>query len=153
MRGVPPAIDLAAERALQLLLVALADARLIRSAHDCSDGGLAVTVAECCFDTGAVGVEVSIGGVEVSRRAAVNCAAALFGESSSRVVISAAPESVRVVLARAASAGVPAAVVGRVGGTAIRIAVGGTDAIDVPVDECERAWSTAIERYFAQKVA
>jgi len=153
VRGVPPAIDLAAERALQLLLVALADARLIRSAHDCSDGGLAVTVAECCFDTGGVGVEVSIGGVEVSRRAAVNCAAALFGESSSRVVISAAPESVRVVLARAASAGVPAAVVGRVGGTAIRIAVGGTDAIDVPVDECERAWSTAIERYFAQKVA
>jgi phosphoribosylformylglycinamidine synthase len=153
VRGVPPAIDLAAERALQLLLVALADARLIRSAHDCSDGGLAVTVAECCFDTGGVGVEVSIGGVEVSRRAAVNCAAALFGESSSRVVISAAPESVRVVLARAASAGVPAAVVGRVGGTAIRIAVGGTEAIDVPVDECERAWSTAIERYFAQKVA
>jgi len=153
VRGVPPAIDLAAERVLQLLLVALADARLIRSAHDCSDGGLAVTVAECCFDTGGVGVEVSIGGVEVSRRAAVNCAAALFGESSSRVVISAAPESVSVVLARAASAGVPAAVVGRVGGTAIRIAVGGTDAIDVPVDECERAWSTAIERYFAQKVA
>jgi phosphoribosylformylglycinamidine synthase II len=153
VRGVPPAIDLAAERALQLLLVALADARLIRSAHDCSDGGLAVTVAECCFDTGGVGVEVSIGGVEVSRRAAVNCAAALFGESSSRVVISAAPESVRVVLARAASAGVPAAVVGRVGGTAIRIAVGDTDAIDAPVDECERAWSTAIERYFAQKVA
>ena len=153
VRGVPPAIDLAAERALQLLLVALADARLIRSAHDCSDGGLAVTVAECCFDTGGVGVEVSIGGVEVSRRAAVNCAAALFGESSSRVVVSAAPESVRIVLARAASAGVPAAVVGRVGGTAIRIAVGGTDAIDVPVDECERAWSTAIERYFAQKVA
>ena len=153
VRGVPPVIDLAAERALQLLLVALADARLIRSAHDCSDGGLAVTVAECCFDTGGVGVEVSIGGVEVSRRAAVNCAAALFGESSSRVVISAAPECVRVVLARAASAGVPAAVVGRVGGTAIRIAVGGMDAIDVPVDECERAWSTAIERYFAQKVA
>jgi len=153
VRGVPPAIDLAAERALQLLLVALADARLIRSAHDCSDGGLAVTVAECCFDTGGVGVEVSIGGVEVSRRATVNRAAALFGESSSRVVISAAPESVSVVLARAASAGVPAAVVGRVGGTAIRIAVGGTDAIDVPVDECERAWSTAIERYFAQKVA
>jgi phosphoribosylformylglycinamidine synthase len=153
VRGVPPAIDLAAERALQLLLVALADARLIRSAHDCSDGGLAVTVAECCFDTGGVGVEVSIGGVEVSRHAAVNCAAALFGESSSRVVVSAAPESVRIVLARAASAGVPAAVVGRVGGTAIRIAVGGTDAIDVPVDECERAWSTAIERYFAQKVA
>jgi phosphoribosylformylglycinamidine synthase subunit PurL len=153
VRGVPPAIDLAAERALQMLLVALADARLIRSAHDCSDGGLAVTIAECCFDTNGVGVEVSIGGVEVSRRAAVNLAAALFGESSSRVVISAAPESVSAVLARAASAGVPAAVVGRVGGAAIRIAVGGAYAIDVPVAESERAWSTAIERYFVKKVA
>ena len=154
VRGVPPAIDLAAERALQMLLVALADARLIRSAHDCSDGGLAVTVAECSFDTGGVGVEVSIGGVEVSRRAAVNRAAALFGGYDiARRDLYRAETAKCVVLARAASAGVPAAVVGRVGGTAIRIAVGGTDAIDVPVDECERAWSTAIERYFAQKVA
>ena len=52
VRGVPPALDLDAERALQALLVALADERLVRSAHDCSDGGLAVTLAECCFDTG-----------------------------------------------------------------------------------------------------
>jgi phosphoribosylformylglycinamidine synthase len=153
VRGMPPAIELAAERALQQLLVILADDRLIRSAHDCSDGGLAVTVAECCFDTGGVGVEVSIAGVEVSRQAATNCAAALFGESASRVVVSASPERVAEVLQRAASAGVPGAVVGRVGGTAIRIAVGGAHAIDVPVAESARVWSTAIERYFVKKVA
>ena len=47
VRGVPPALDLEAERALQALLVTLADEGLARSAHDCSDGGLAVTVAEC----------------------------------------------------------------------------------------------------------
>src|SRR5580704_745176 len=104
---------------------------------------LAVTLAECCFDAGGLGVEASIGGVAVSGRAALDRAAALFGESSSRVVLSTAPENVGAVLARAASAGVPAAVVGRVGGTAIRIAVGGEDAIDAPVEECERAWSAA----------
>ena len=41
--------------------------RLMRSAHDCSDGGLAVTLAECCFDTGGIGAEVSIDGVERRR--------------------------------------------------------------------------------------
>src|SRR5438093_9825598 len=60
VRGVPPRLDLDAERALQTLLVTLAGERLVRSAHDCSDGGLAVTVAECCFDSGGVGAEVSL---------------------------------------------------------------------------------------------
>ena len=94
VRGVPPALDLDAERALQALLVALADARLIRSAHDCSDGGLAVTLAECCFDTGGMGAEVAIDARRCLARAAVNRAAALFGESASRVVVSASPDRV-----------------------------------------------------------
>src|SRR5262249_40144948 len=104
VRGLPPAIDLTRERALQDLVVALADARLLRSAHDCSDGGLAVTVAECCFDTNGMGAEVSVRGVEVSRDNGVNVAAALFGESASRVVISVAPDAVTDVLERAAAA-------------------------------------------------
>src|SRR5213082_1633102 len=55
VRGVPPALDLDTERALQLLLVALADERLMRSAHDCSDGGLAAAIAECAFDADGIG--------------------------------------------------------------------------------------------------
>ena len=47
VRGVPPVLTLERERALQTLLVRLAEARLIRSAHDCSDGGIAVALAEC----------------------------------------------------------------------------------------------------------
>ena len=69
--------------------------RLIRSAHDCSDGGLAVTLAECCFDTGGIGAEVVDRRRSRSRAiAASNDAAALFGESASRVVVSAAPDDV-----------------------------------------------------------
>jgi phosphoribosylformylglycinamidine synthase subunit PurL len=153
VRGAPPLLDLDAERALQTLLVTLADDRLVRSAHDCSDGGLAVTVAECAFDTAGIGAEISIDAVQVARDEALNIAAALFGESASRVVISVVPEQVTSVLRLAAASGVPARVIGQTGGSRLRIAVAGNIVIDRPVDEVERAWSTAIDRYFAQRVA
>jgi phosphoribosylformylglycinamidine synthase len=153
VRGRPPAIDLEAERALQALLVDLADRRLLGSAHDCSDGGLAVTLAECCFDAGGMGAEIAIDAADVSRDAATNRAAALFSESASRVVVSTNVETVAGVLAQAAAAGVPARVVGRTGGHLLRIAVGGHLAIDLPVDNAERAWAGAMERYFQRRVA
>jgi phosphoribosylformylglycinamidine synthase II len=153
VRGVPPALDLDAERALQALLVTLAEERLVRSAHDCSDGGLAVTIAECSFETSGIGAEVSIEGVPVSRDGRVNVAAALFGESASRVVVSVVPEHVTTVLQRAAAAKVPARVIGQTGGSRLRLAVAGDIVIDQSADEAERVWSTAIDRYFAQRVA
>ena len=153
VQGEPPRLDLKAERALQDLLVQLADGKLMRSAHDCSDGGLAVTLAECSFDTGGIGADVAIDDVNASGNADINRAAALFGESASRVVVSVAPDVSADVLRRAASAGVPARVIGRTGGRELRIAVGGRVAISVPVSEAERVWSRAIERYFARQVA
>jgi len=153
VRGVPPLLDLDAERALQSLLVTLADDRLVRSAHDCSDGGLAVTIAECAFDTTGIGAEVSLDGVQASRDATINIAASLFGESASRVVISVMPEHVTTVLRHASAAGVPARVIGQTGGSRLRMAVAGAIVIDQSVDEAERVWSTAIDRYFAQRVA
>jgi phosphoribosylformylglycinamidine synthase len=153
VRGVPPALDLDAERALQALLATLADDRLMRSAHDCSDGGLAVTIAECAFESIGIGAEVSLEGVEVSRAGHVNVAAALFGESASRVVVSVVPEHVTTVLRHAAAANVPARVVGQTGGSRLRLAVAGRIVVDQSVDEAERVWSTAIDRYFAQRVA
>jgi phosphoribosylformylglycinamidine (FGAM) synthase-like enzyme len=153
VRGVPPKLDLDAERALQALLVTLADQRLMRSAHDCSDGGLAVTLAECCFETAGIGAEVSLGAEQVARDPRVNSAAALFGESASRVAISAVPDDVTRILERAAAARVPARVVGQTGGNRLRMAAGGEVVIDLSVDEAERAWSTAIEQYFVKRVA
>jgi phosphoribosylformylglycinamidine synthase II len=152
VRGMPPALDLAAERALQDFLVALAASRSMRSAHDCSDGGLAVTVAECCFDTG-IGAELSIGAVQNGGDSRVGDAAALFGESASRVVISVAQSAVAGVLERAAAAGVPAAVIGQTGGARLRMAVGGRTAIELPLEEAERAWSSAIGSHFVKRVA
>ena len=153
VRGVPPALDLAAERALQALLVTLAGERLMRSAHDCSDGGIAVTIAECAFETIGIGAEVSLEGVGVSRDAGINVAAALFGESATRVVVSVVPEHVTTVLRHATAMGVPARVIGQTGGSYLRMAVGGDIVLDQSVDEAERVWSTAIDRHFAQRVA
>jgi phosphoribosylformylglycinamidine synthase len=153
VQGTPPAIDLRVERALQDLVVGLAGGRLIRSAHDCADGGLAVTLAECCFGTGGTGVDVSIDGVGVSRAGITNEAAALFGESASRIVVSTTTDNVADVLQRAAAARVPARVIGETGGNRLRMAVAGTVVVDVPVAEAERVWSTAIEQVFARKAA
>jgi phosphoribosylformylglycinamidine synthase len=153
VRGVPPVLDLDAERALQDLLVSLATQRLLRSAHDCSDGGLAVTVAESCFDTSGMGAEVSIPGVEAAADAKLNVAAALFGESASRVVISVAPADVTTVIGRAAAANVPARVIGQTGGNTLRVAVAGQMAIEMSIDEAERMWNSPLEQHFAKRVA
>jgi phosphoribosylformylglycinamidine synthase II len=153
VRGVPPALDLERERALHDLLVELADGRLVRSAEDCSDGGIAVTLAECCFDTRGIGAELSLDAVEVTSDARLDEAAALFGESASRAVVSAAPENVAQVVERATAAGVPVRVIGQTRGDRLRIAIGGRVTVDVSVEDAERAWSAAIDSYFQKKIA
>ena len=153
VRGDAPALDLAREAALLKVVTGAAAEGLLLSAHDCSDGGIAATIAECTFETIGIGAEVALDGVEVARAAAVNVAAALFGESATRAVVSVVPEHVTAVLRQAAAAGVPARVIGQTGGSRLRIAVSGEIVIDVAADEAERAWSTAIDRYFVQRVA
>jgi phosphoribosylformylglycinamidine synthase len=153
IRGVPPALDLKAEHALQRLLVTLADARLIRSAHDCSDGGLAVALAECCFDTDGIGAEASLEAVMVPEAPAFTDVATLFGESASRAIVSVEPSRTTEVLQQAAAAGVPARVIGETGGNRLRIAVAGRVVVDVAVSDAEHVWATAIEQRFARRVA
>ena len=150
--GQPPALDLSAEKALQQLLVGLATDRLTRSAHDCSDGGLAVALAECCFGSG-MGAEVSIDPVAVAASEAGNDAAALFGESASRAIVSARAAETAAVLERAAALGVPARVIGRTGGSDLRIAIGDRRVVDVAVAQAERVWGSAIGRVFERSAA
>jgi phosphoribosylformylglycinamidine synthase len=146
VRGVPPVLDLERERRLQALLVQAAEAGLIRSAHDCAEGGLAVALAECCFDT-SHGAEVNVPGV-VLPEPVFSDIATLFGESASRAVVSATPERTDELLAEASAAGVPAEIIGRVGGDRIRIAVDRRTVIDTPLSDAERVWSTTIDQYF-----
>jgi len=150
IRGQAPALDLDAEKRLQRLLVDAAAEGLLLSAHDCSEGGLAVTLAECCFDTGGIGVvgDVSKDEGQRTKGDGLGQDAALFSESASRVVVSTSPEDLETFLAKANAAGVPAELIGRTGGTRIAISVAGADGVDVDVSEAEQIWSGALERYF-----
>ena len=152
LRGVPPAADLDAERRLQRLLVDAAAAGLLRSAQDCSEGGLAVALAECCFDTDGIGADVDIPlDVEGGRPLALE--ATLFGESAARVIVSADPAAADELVRRATAAGVPARAIGETGGVRVRVRVDGQAAIDVDLREAEHAWESGLERYFARQVA
>ncbi len=145
VQGEPPLLDLDRERALQRLVIAAIRVGLVDSAHDCAEGGLAVTVAECCFDSGGIGVNCDIPAVrDVNDAWSAN--ATLFGESSSRVVVSSDGDRLERLLHAAAEAGVVAAVIGRTGGDRIELAVNDERVIAMRVADAERVWATAIER-------
>jgi len=145
VRGVPPALDLKREAALQRLLVEATTSGLIKSAQDCSEGGFAVTLAECCIETG-LGAHVDVPAVAAA--AGFGDISTLFAESASRVVVSVAPGREAELLSLAARAQLPARRIGLVAGNRVRIAIDGRTVIDEPLAAVDRTWGTAIERYF-----
>jgi phosphoribosylformylglycinamidine synthase len=117
--GTPPRCDMEKERALHNALRGFIYSGIIKSAHDCSEGGLGVAIAESCISQQVaretprlIGANIDLSAVKVSRLDAL-----LFGESQSRVVISVSPSDVNKVLERAKILEVPALKLGTVGGT------------------------------------
>ena len=150
VQGTPPALDLVREAALQHLLVNSTAQGLIRSAHDCSEGGLAIALAECCFETG-LGVVAEVPGIDAD--VGFGTVATLFSESASRVVLSVDPNLLDRLIGLAKQEGVPASVIGRVGGNRVRIAVVGSDGIDESLEVAEAIWANSIETHFEFKRA
>jgi phosphoribosylformylglycinamidine synthase len=112
-----------------------------------------VTLAECAFNTEEIGVEVSLLGASVARAAFMNQLATLFGESASRVIVSVSPDRLSGVLELAAASRVPARPIGRTGGHRLRMSVGDQLVVDLSIRDAERAWASALERYFSRRVA
>src|SRR6202521_5296377 len=138
--GQPPAIDLQAEKRLIDCLVALASEGAILSAHDVSDGGLAVTIAECCFGGGGVPVSVKFDGREPAE-------AALFGERGARAVLSVKPASLARVLDTARQYGVGAVEIGKVTpGSTLRFEYNGRAVIGSSIETLRDAWVHSLER-------
>ncbi|MFZ1731208.1 MAG: phosphoribosylformylglycinamidine synthase subunit PurL [Bacteroidota bacterium] len=137
--GDAPFLDLEEEHRLHGLLLKLIRGGMVRSAHDVSDGGLAVTIAESCF----LGKK-EIGATVTIEAAGVRKDALYFGESQSRVVISCAPDAVEGILAEAAIAGIEATDIGSVGGDQLRI----NSDIDVAVTVISQAHATALPNLF-----
>ncbi len=137
--GAPPAVDLAAEKRLITLLVALAGESVLQSAHDLSDGGLAVTLAESCFASDGLSARVSLTSKEPDE-------AALFGERGARAVVSVTSTNLARALSLAAQYGVAAPEVGRVVRSDFRIELNGRAVVSADVPSLTDAWAGALER-------
>ncbi len=128
-----PRIDLELERRVQKLCRRAIAQGVVRSAHDCSDGGLAVALAECAI-AGKVGFQgqFTVGG---------RWDAALFGEAQSRVVVSVAPDRLREVERLAQEAGVPLVVLGKVAARGFQV----PGLLDLEMERVEHAWRYGLE--------
>lgn len=144
--GRPPELDLQRELNVQKLTLKAIRDGLVKSAHDVSDGGLAVTLAECCI-TGNIGAVIELPS-EAEATANVRLDAVLFGETQSRVVVSIAPENLVKLRDLAQSAGVTVAHLGTVGGEKLTIRDFRTGALapvlDAPLAELAAAHRDAI---------
>ncbi len=144
--GRPPAVDLDRERRLVEFLVTAAARGLLRSAHDCSQGGLGVTLAEVAMggpyaDAG-LGLELDLQGY-----ADLDALTLLFSESHGRAVVTVAPDRAAAATALAAELGVPACAAGTVGppdGT-VRIRCAGLE-VQHPVAQLRRVYFAGIPR-------
>jgi phosphoribosylformylglycinamidine synthase len=134
--GRPPQIDLAKEAAVQKLTLAAIRKGLVKSAHDLSEGGLGVALAESCFGENF--------GAQVTLKSALRPDVLLFSESQSRILLSASNDQVEALLALAAEHGVPAGQIGTTGGEKLVISVNGTEAVNASIQEVKAAWKDAI---------
>jgi phosphoribosylformylglycinamidine (FGAM) synthase-like enzyme len=137
--GYPPGLDLEKEATLQRALVAIIQAGLAESAHDCADGGLAVALVESALPA-AVGLDVTL----PKQKLALEFL--LFAEDASRVVLSCDPRHLPRIQQVAEEYGVFADVLGETGSDRVEIAVDGQSVISASVQELREAYEGALER-------
>jgi phosphoribosylformylglycinamidine synthase subunit PurL len=133
--GRPPTVDLEAERALAAVLTSAAAAGLLSAAHDLSDGGLAIALAESCL-AGGTGCQVTLPGDPFTL---------LFSESAARAIVAVRPASEAAFAALAGRHGVPAAALGTTGGTALDISATFT----IPLPELAGAHRATLPALFS----
>jgi phosphoribosylformylglycinamidine synthase subunit PurL len=152
--GAVPRLDLEAEKAVQKVCLEAIQAGLVRSAHDCSDGGLAVALAESCFSSyGRIAIGARIDLSEHAKLSGLGGAPALlFGESPSRIIISLKPEHVSEVKGVAQRSGATCAVIGETGGEELSVACDGETLIKVSVASLEEAWRGALSSHLDRPI-
>jgi len=147
--GFPPLLELAVEKSVQRCCLEAIEAGIIKSAHDCSEGGLGVALAEAAILSEKASGPSS-GATVVLPHLPIRRDAHLFGESQSRIVVTVAETDLPKLEHQCAGQGVPMAVIGRVGGQRLTIRMEGDDRplIDLPVERMRTAWQDAIGAYF-----
>lgn len=127
-RGLPPNLDLGLEKSVQRICRESIQAGILSSAHDCADGGLAITLAECCI--------AGKKGIEIEGNTEIRSDAYLFGETQSRIVVSLPVENLNYLKEIARKYKATVHILGKVGGNRLKIG----NLIDVSMDQLEKAW-------------
>lgn len=144
--GRPPQLSLEREAAVQRLTLEAISRGMIHSAHDCSDGGLAVALAECCIWAG-MGLQGVDGDLPLRDANELEVTALLFGEAPSRIIVSLSPDDWNALVEMARDARIPVARIGTVGGDQLTI---GT-VLEAPVATLHATWrgglSEALHRH------
>ena len=140
-RGNPPELILDAENRLHELCLEAIRQELVKSAHDCSEGGLAIAIAEC-----AVSGPATLG-AEISLKTSLRKDALLFGESQSRIVLSANQKYIEKIIALAEKKGVPVNIIGKVIKQGLKININSKSVIEVSCDNIKKTWENTIKDY------
>jgi phosphoribosylformylglycinamidine synthase len=146
--GRVPVLDLKVELAVQTSCLRAAEAGLIRSAHDCADGGLAVALAECCFSS----LNRKAIGAEVDLPSDYDVATRLFSETPSRIIISFAESAQSEIEQIAAAVGCPMTLIGKVDSDQLRIRSDSDEVIQLDVAEMEVAWRSSLKEKLQAEV-
>lgn len=134
--GRPPVLDLQVEKKLLSSVLGAIQSGLVQSAHDLSEGGLAVAIAESCI-SGHLGAQVNI---DTELRSDI----ALFSESQSRILLSASPDKAEQLKAYIEGHGVPIVKIGTVEGSNLVIDINGKNAMNQSVEALKQVWKDAI---------
>ena len=136
-KGDVPVLDLEREKALGRVVLRAITEGLVQSAHDCSEGGLAIALAESCISNPnrKIGAVINLGDSHMRKDAL------LFGESQSRIILSAKEKNVKELVQIAEENKTPVSIIGKVGGNKLLI----KGLIDVAVNDLDKAWRNSIE--------
>ena len=143
--GRPPVLDLKNEKQVQEFCLELIKKGLIQSAHDCSEGGLAIAVAESCFTSSRNSM-----GVTIDLDSTIRGDALLFGESQSRIIVSFPEESMEKIEDLALSYSVDFLLLGKIGGRYFTVNINGREYIKQEIESIKNIWKTSLGRYAGQ---
>ena len=143
--GKPPVLDRKHEKQVQEFCLELIQKGLIQSAHDCSEGGLAIAVAESCFSA----KEEALGAT-LELESTLRGDALLFGETQSRIIISFPEELTEQIKDLALSYPVNFSLIGKTGGSQLTVRINGQEYIKQDIESAKEIWKTSLGRYAGQ---
>lgn len=145
IKGMPPKLNLELEKSVQLTVLEAIKNDLVNSAHDCSEGGLAVALSECCISNNEKMIGAEIDNLDFDIRNDVM----LFGEAQSRIIISCKPENISKIEGIAKEYNAPFRIIGKTKGQSLTIYKNNEKLIAASIYLLKESWASTIKEAFS----